>query len=170
MVQFLVDVDRMVPHFDLPRWFMASETIRKGIKRCSEGIGEGTSSSQWRIRGNHHHNTRYRHLLISNRAKKALYQRHYNHLAPKIYNLIPENIKAIRHIKKFKQQLHNWLINIDRQHIERIFSYNYCNICNILFSTLLKHKKMKTRKHLTIKIARLLKRREINYQFLMDGV
>lgn len=73
---------------------------------------------------NHNHNTRNRNLLITNVARKALYQRHFNHLAPKLYNLLPANFKNIIHHRKFKIAAQKWILDTGRQHIENIISNN----------------------------------------------
>lgn len=76
------------------------------------------NSSSMTVR-EHPYNTRNRHLYLLDRARISLYQRHFNYLAPKIYNLLPLEIRALNNYK-FKNKIQNWIFNTGRGNIERI--------------------------------------------------
>ncbi|XP_039282991.1 Hermansky-Pudlak syndrome 1 protein homolog [Nilaparvata lugens] len=66
---------------------------------------------------NHSHNTRNRNLLNMSVARKAIYQRLFNHLAPKLHNLLPAQIKSIENPRRFKTAAKNWIIPTGRHHL-----------------------------------------------------
>ena len=67
----------------------------------------------------HDHNTRHRDQLLLPRLNLTMGQRHYTYLAPKMYNLLPTNVKSCYSLKKFKHNLSQWLIT-KRQEIDQL--------------------------------------------------
>ena len=45
---------------------------------------------------------------------------YFLHLAPKIYNLIPESYKMINSISKFKKKIKKWLLEIGIEETEKL--------------------------------------------------
>jgi hypothetical protein len=54
------------------------------------------------------------------RPNKEIYKRFFTYLAPKVYNLIPIEIKGINNYTKFRKELKRWLMTIDN--IEEFFT------------------------------------------------
>ena len=63
----------------------------------------------------HHYSTRYRDKSYQvPRVSKTISQRCYTYLGPRLYNILPTNIKAINSIDNFKNKIRKWLLNLPR--------------------------------------------------------
>lgn len=69
----------------------------------------------------HQYSTRNRHLLLPQLAKKSLYQRHFCHLGPKLYNLLPTTITQLG-TALFNKEIQKWIISAGRGNIETMLS------------------------------------------------
>lgn len=69
----------------------------------------------------HRHDTRYRqHSFVLHMANKTIGQRSHTYIGPKIFNLLPAEIKSICTIKRFKSEIKKWIINISRIEIHAL--------------------------------------------------
>lgn len=69
---------------------------------------------------NHIHNTRNEHKIYLPRAKKAIGQRYFAYIAPRLINIIPDALKSYMHSRPFKKKLKKWLISSERHTIYAI--------------------------------------------------
>lgn len=70
----------------------------------------------------HTHNTRIRetHLQIP-KLHKTLTQRHIIYTAPKLFNLLPLELKLITHIRKYRREIYKWLVRLGITQTTHIF-------------------------------------------------
>lgn len=70
----------------------------------------------------HRYDTRHRaeqNIKVSV-AQKTIGMKNYSYLAPRLFNIIPENIKNITYFKRFKYEIRKWLLKQDYKQIERL--------------------------------------------------
>lgn len=69
----------------------------------------------------HNYNTRGKqHSHIMPRCDKTIGQRNCNYLGPRLYEILPTNIKSMDKFKKFKKNVKIWLLNTDRTRFHNI--------------------------------------------------
>ena len=73
-------------------------------------------------RRTHGYPTRTRTSVLPPRMKKRFGQRHYLFLAPKFFNLVPDDIKIIVNNSKFKKKIHEWLLEKGGPEVERMLT------------------------------------------------
>lgn len=71
---------------------------------------------------NHNQNTRAKtsKKLTNIKFNKKIGQRSILYLGPKLFNILPDNIKDTQNLNKFRAVLKNWLLETDRERIRRI--------------------------------------------------
>lgn len=67
----------------------------------------------------HQYGTRNRHHILSDVARKAIVQRHFNYLGPKLFNLLPCSIINLPTLQ-FKTAVGKWVITTGRENIDNI--------------------------------------------------
>ena len=72
-------------------------------------------------RRNYEYYTRMRSSLLPPRMHTSFGQRHYLFLAPKFFNLLPENLKTTFPLTKFKKSIHEWIREMTGEDVERLF-------------------------------------------------
>ena len=73
-------------------------------------------------RRNYEYNTRMRSYLLPPRMHRSFGQRHYIFLAPKFFNLLPDNVKSTFPLTKFKKSVHEWIREMTNEDVERLFA------------------------------------------------
>lgn len=64
------------------------------------------------------------HTYLLPRCKKSIGQRSYTYLAPKILNVVPDHLKNIKSIGKFKKRIKAWLTGETREIINNTINNN----------------------------------------------
>lgn len=74
----------------------------------------------------HKKNTRSQNLdnLFRPRSRKAIGQKTFTYIGPRIYNLLPENVKDLRNIHSFKRQIVSWILSLNTDILYNIIESN----------------------------------------------
>lgn len=71
----------------------------------------------------HCHNTRQREVLCrTRRCSKTIGQRNFSYIEQKLFNILPNNIKAVISRNSYRKKVRNWLFSISRQIISDIIN------------------------------------------------
>lgn len=66
------------------------------------------------LNSNYHYNTRRLDAIFFPRCNKTIGQRSANYLAPRMYTILPQNIKEISAYNTFRKKLQNWICEQNR--------------------------------------------------------
>ena len=70
----------------------------------------------------HHHETRTRSAPVIPRMNKSFGQRHFTFLASKFYNSLPNDIKILQPLSKFKTAVHRWVSDLGIEASEQLLN------------------------------------------------
>lgn len=73
----------------------------------------------------HTYGTRSRQNVIVPRARKAIGQRHYTYLSPRLYNSAPSEFKTIWNLKRFKTKIVGWILQRGSEFFHAIINSNH---------------------------------------------
>lgn len=72
------------------------------------------------VNPSHSYSTRHKNRYVIPLMKKTIGQKSYDYLAPKLYNFLPDSLKMVTSIHKFKKLLKKIIFDTERKSLHRL--------------------------------------------------